>query len=351
MTEGETHLGDDNAESEPKPATGSKTATKPDTPAWLEIVKAVTLPLVTLVLGFLFNTSLNSRQDRENNIRLYTEMMGHREDADSALRKDMFQSILATFLRTDEKRNPLTPKEQLDQDVLNLELLAYNFHEALDLAPLFKHVRRRIPDELAGAPAELRSRLEKVAQEVIQKQVIALSYAGMVQDGDSDLQKLDTLQAYISFGSNTVSDPKAKPGDAPEVSRLCLSMDSTDGGRHYRQFKLEVTGYDPRAREVQVRLYASRVLDAVDCHQWSLDLVANRDIDTSFSVGLFDFPLIDNTHLSDDERCAVAVKELTAHSLKIDLVYFPGSRAGLKDKPYYDEVVHHLLGDSRKNEH
>ena len=60
MTEGETHLGDDNAESEPKPATGSKTATKPDTPAWLEIVKAVTLPLVTLVLGFLFNTSLNS---------------------------------------------------------------------------------------------------------------------------------------------------------------------------------------------------------------------------------------------------------------------------------------------------
>ena len=40
--------------------------------------------------------------------------------------------------------------------LLNLELLAYNFHESLDLAPLFKHVRARLRDQQEGRDAELR---------------------------------------------------------------------------------------------------------------------------------------------------------------------------------------------------
>ena len=50
----------------------------------------------------------------------------------------------------------LKTDEQLKQDVLNLELLAYNFHESLDLAPLFKHVRARLRDQQEGRDAELR---------------------------------------------------------------------------------------------------------------------------------------------------------------------------------------------------
>jgi hypothetical protein len=45
------------------------------TARWLDVLKAVAIPLVTLILGFVFNASLNSRQMRESNIRLYTEMM------------------------------------------------------------------------------------------------------------------------------------------------------------------------------------------------------------------------------------------------------------------------------------
>lgn len=130
MTADEAPKGKATVEPEAKPVTRDKNEPKP----WLEILKAVALPLVTLLLGFVFNGSLNARQDRESNIRLYTDMMGRREEADSALRKDMFQSILATFLRTDLKQKPLAPREQTNQDVLNLELLAYNFHESLDLA-------------------------------------------------------------------------------------------------------------------------------------------------------------------------------------------------------------------------
>ena len=68
---------------------------------WIELVKVLALPLVTLVLGYWFNASLNERQQIDNNIRLYAEMMGRREEADSNLRKDMFNSILTTFMAKD----------------------------------------------------------------------------------------------------------------------------------------------------------------------------------------------------------------------------------------------------------
>src|SRR5262245_13191198 len=104
------------------------------TPAWIELAKVLALPLVTLILGYWFNSSLNERQQIDNNVRLYAEMMGRREEADSNLRKDMFNSILTTFMAKDPSLK-ITADEQIRQQILSLELLAYNFHESLDIAP------------------------------------------------------------------------------------------------------------------------------------------------------------------------------------------------------------------------
>lgn len=342
MPEDDTNSGEARTEAGPEP----EEEKKPKNVGWLDLTKALAIPLVTLFLGFLFNSSLNTRQTRENNIRLYTEMMGRREEADSALRKDMFNSILATFRSKDPK---LKPEDQLDQDVLNLELLAYNFHESLDLGPLFKHVRRRIPDRQSGPFADMRERLEKVAQEVIGRQLTALSDSGMIEKGDVSLEKVNDLQAYIAFGSRTVPDPKVNPGEG--VSRVCLFMNSSDEKPHYRQFKLEIVQYDPLTREAQVRLYVSKVLSATECQRPDLDEVANREIDTTFWVGLFDFPMIDNTHLTRSERVAVSITQITPYSASVSLAYFPGSRASLKDKPYYDDVLHDLVRDQKSSEH
>src|SRR5688572_1975775 len=99
---------------------------------WLELTKVLALPLVTLVLGYWFNSSLNDRQQIDSNQRLYAEMMGRREEADSNLRKDMFNSILTTFMSRDPALR-LTSEELIRQQILSLELLAYNFHESLDI--------------------------------------------------------------------------------------------------------------------------------------------------------------------------------------------------------------------------
>src|SRR5262245_3267981 len=314
---------------------------------WIELAKVLALPLVTLVLGYWFNSSLNERQQVESNIRLYAEMMGRREEADSNLRKDMFNSILNTFMARDPASR-LSSEEVIRRQILSLELLAYNFHESLDIGPLFKDVERRIALEERDTNAELRGRLESVALQVIEHQLTALSDVGMVERGDALPEKIKDFQAHIMFGAHTIPDPNVKPGEGP--SRLCLSEEATDRSRHYRQFKLELINYIPERRGVQVHLYVSQPLTEVECKQNNLDLEGRREVDTNFYVGLFDFPMIDNTRLSGGDRCAVSLTALNPGVMSLALAYFPASRASLKDKPYYDEVIRDLVREpeSRK---
>ena len=102
------------------------------------------------VLGFWTSSYLREREHRDaelrermqttdTNARLYSELISQREESESALRKDMFTSIINSFLGA----GPQT----LDQKLLNLELLVYNFHESLNLKPLFLHIERQVEAE------------------------------------------------------------------------------------------------------------------------------------------------------------------------------------------------------------
>jgi len=308
----------------------------------IELAKVVTLPLVTLVLGYWFNASLNDRQQMDTNTRLYIEMQGRREEADSNLRKDMFNSILQTFMTRDPALR-ITSEEVIRQQTLSLELLAANFHESLDIAPLFKDVDRRIALEQRSTNTELRQRLESVARQVIERQLTTMSDVGSVERGDAMASKLKAESAaYLMFGARAVQNPAVNPGEG--TSRLCLTMRSDDGATHHRQFTLDVTGLDENQREVAVRLVITKPITDEQCHQAMLDLVANGEVDTNFSVGLFDFPMIDNTRLSNNQRAAVSLVALTKDVLSLKVAYFPSSRASLKDKPYYEEMTRQLVG-------
>ncbi|HKW00819.1 MAG TPA: hypothetical protein VJN96_13420 [Vicinamibacterales bacterium] len=309
----------------------------------VELVKALALPLVTLLLGYWFNASLNERQQIDTNTRLYIEMQGRREEADSNLRKDMFNSILQTFV-TRDPASRASSEEVIRQQTLSLELLAANFHESLDIAPLFKDVERHIALEERSTNTELRQRLESVALQVIERQLTTMADVGSVERGDAMTSTLKTPDsaAYLMFGARTVPNPAITPGQG--TSRLCLTMQADDGSTHYRQFTLELTGLDERHREVVVRLVVTKPVTREQCHQPALDLVAAGEVDTNFSVGLFDFPMIDNTRLSNNQRAAVSLIALTPDVLSLKVAYFPSSRASLKDKPYYEEMTRQLVG-------
>src|SRR5215813_667417 len=124
------------------PSAQSSSPPKDRSDLWVEIGKVVGMPLAALILGFIFNYTLSKAQARDNDMRLYTEMMGRREQADSDLRKDMFKAVLDKFMSNDSAN--MKPLEKLDQQILELELLAYNFHESLDIGPLFKRIHKQV---------------------------------------------------------------------------------------------------------------------------------------------------------------------------------------------------------------
>ncbi len=286
----------------------------------LQPVGGLLTALAVAVLGFWTSSYLRQRESREaalrermqtsdTNARLYSELTSRREEADSALRKDMFTSIINSFLR----EGPATP----EQKMLNLELLVYNFHESLDLKPLFQHIQR----EVRGNPlhAEYRKRLNQLAETVIQKQMLVIADGGQTFDATIDTRAL----GFPSAGEGAA---------APSVAKD-LSVEGIQ-----RNVKLEVVAADPELEELQLRMTVRTA-------------EANR-IDTSsteFWVGHFDFPMIDNTRLPHDQRLAVVLNNFDAKRGVADVTasLFPGKYAGMREKPYYDEVLTKLLAANR----
>jgi len=271
--------------------------------------------LTVAIIGFIGSSYLKDRELAENasrermqayetNVRIYTELMSRREESESALRKDMFVSIIQSFLRPGAST--------LDESVLNLELLSYNFHESLNLKPLFVFLQKKIRDSNDPQKRAYLDRLHMVATEISRKQMLVLEGAGQKTDRIIDL---DNLQQ--------------NPGGFP-LEAATLTLDGIT-----RQFSLFVLAADREAREINVRLEIKTTRDTLG------------ELDTSaveFRVGYFDFPMIDNTRLTHDQRAAVVLNAFEDGSADVTLAYFPGSYASLKEKPYYQEVVQKLMG-------
>jgi hypothetical protein len=319
--------------------------TRPGASGWIEISKVVAMPLVTLIVGYLLNASLNVSQTRDSNLRLYADMMGRREEADSALRKDMFQSILTSFVQ--QGPGQVSPESQ----VLNLELLAYNFHESLDLGPLFRHVQRQLLGQGPAGKAppnatDLQWRLERVAEEVKERQLAAISDSGSVERGELDVT-MGGSEAWF-LGKSTIS---LTPGQQRGGATMCLSLRPSDPAAaaqsdvRARQFRLEFLSYSTERREVELSLSVSKPLARQACDRLQEPAAerANTETSVQFWVGPFGFPMIDNTRLTGGERCSVSVLRIVDNAITLAIAYFPASRASLKDKPYYDEVLNNLL--------
>lgn len=269
-------------------------------------VASILTPLAIASLGYFGNQFLQNRQESEATVRLYTEIMSKREESESALRADMFKSIIGSFLDT--------TTHSLDTKLLNLELLAYNFQDSINLKPLFLDLEKQIDDE---NNKEHLARLEMLAKEITQKQLHVLEQVGHKFDRSIDLESL------------------AKQQEGPGVS---LDEATLKLGDSERRFRITVPAVDVEHKRVRINLY--------------IDTPKSSDFPSQFQdfwLGFFDFPVIDNTRLSNDERCAIVLTDFNPEEsiAEITVVYFPGSYASLKEKPYYEEVIQRLKLNSR----
>lgn len=283
--------------SEPEQPVAKKPSPHKDPWRFLQIL---VIPATTLIIG----QYASSWQEKESARRTYADMMNQRESAESALRKDMFQSTILPFL---EKKT-----DDMDASVLRLELLAVNFHDSLNMSPLFKDAYRTLSTRRGPESEALMKRLTFSAQEVVRREVDAIREASTVRIDTVDLDKLKQGPVAL-FGDQALSLPGS--------------------GAPPRTFRLEILSHDKQRKEVLGRLTV-----------WDAATPPVMELQTKpFHIGPFDFPLIDNTRLAGGDRVAFAFDDAGEDVTQIMLIYFPGSRASMKDKQYYEDMSAELL--------
>jgi hypothetical protein len=197
-----------------------------------------------------------------------------------------------------------------------MELLAQNFHEALNLVPLFQHIQREIDRSKLprDEQREYENRLGDLAREVTRKQMIVLEAGG--RRFDWTVVFSDTLIAGTS---------------SQQLEEVELELDGIK-----RRFRVTIASANIDRRELGIGLeVATAPQPGV-----SVDAATRNAVD--FPLGFFSTPMIDNTRLPSDQRVAVVLSDMNDYGATLSLVYFPGSRASLREKPYYEEILRKL---------
>ena len=287
------------------------------------------------------------REESDRKARLYSELMSRREESESTLRSQMFSKIIDSFIEPGKVR--------ADERVLNLELLVHNFHESLNLAPLFLHLEREIRTSKGLSPGErqnLSRRLRGLALEVSRKQLQALSAHGAGQrfeftfelkgNGGEGAGRILSV-APIGVPSGDADGRKVKNGDPLHIGQATLNLEEIE-----RKVQLFVEDVSPGTEQVRVRIEIDDTL------------LAQRKPPV-FWLSYFDFPMINNTRLSSGHRLAVILEDFdTAPSsskgqtvtgaASISVITFPEAYASLKDRPFFQDILEDLQGQNAGEE-
>ncbi|WP_347273269.1 hypothetical protein [Candidatus Kuenenia sp.] len=241
-------------------------------------------------------------------IQVYSGIMRKQEEAENKLREYLFNSSIKIFSEADTFK--------LNEQMLNFELIANNFHESFNLKPFFEYMKEKMSvSSLSDSMhKEYLTRLYQTAQIIIEKQMLILEGAGDKFSRIVDIERLEQ-----SHGS------------------LQLEEDSLIVEGIERNYKTSVIKVNIESKEILLRLEVRTIKENA------------TEVDkktTEFWVSLFDFPMIHNVTLSYDQRCAIVLNEFTESCADITLATFPGSLAS-RGKPYYQETIQNLLATGK----
>lgn len=282
---------------------------------WL--LTTLLIPLTLAYLNKQYQDAQTARQDNEARLRLYTELLSKREEADTTLRKGVFDRVLETYSK--EAKNP-------NEKIVALELLTLNFNESLDLSPLFWQIFREIQQTGQKANSSFwMEQLERISNQVKARQIELLETFGDKEDGNFNTDALGTgtnksfeMEKSINRNFSFVDPDATDPNNQKQT-------------RHFTVFPLE---FDQKGRRVFVSVEHGKP--------------NGKTVTNSFWLDEYDFPLTNFARISNTERFALVIRRYKPPDVGLTLIYFPSSRSGIKDKPYIDEVISGLRRERKK---
>ncbi len=337
------------------------------------IITAITIVL----LGYFTSSFLEKQKEKENDVRLYTQLMSEREKAEQSLRTTMFKEIFdrvltrpadgnATAGIVDDDHHLRQELRVIKTHVVGIDMISRNFHEFLDMKPLFLHVMWEIIVQRGNIKKQMGEddyRKEclsvgeswteaKPCQELMWQQRQLVGIARRVINKQFAILAENGNPLPIEIPLHTVCDDKnlrtLKDSDECKNSGFAIEKDlELAFGECTRKatFKIAIHRTYTQWNMVRVDIETS-VKNEGKCSD-AFQPVA--PIKKTFWVGSFDFPMVDHTYISAHEKYAVIMDKIdrSKRLAKIQLVYFPASDAGLQEKAYYQQkLLERLINQS-----
>lgn len=354
----------------------------------LRSIGSVSTAIVVALITVFGSTFLSKQNELSSRKHIYTQLLSEQQKSENSIRQGMFEMILKSFLDGKENNNGEDANEEdnkhgecaedkIRRQLTLLEMITRNFHETMDLKPLFSHlllsiirmpginygdldtltvcqekgIRRllkKYPSKEDITPEILKDHLRKkkkkylkklkdVAKRITRKQLESLSAV------EQRIRlKIDLTQTCKDIRpSCDLTDSKCFKGGLKHNVELRLHDNKDPSKRSSREFIIYLNRSYSDWDQVFVEVHTKKKPDEIEADQNGEDHFISK-----FWLSYFDFPLIDNTFISPKERFAVILDDMDEDMAEISLLYFPASYAGFKEKSYYqNRIINTLLSE------
>lgn len=314
---------------------------------WVDILTKLATPLVVGLsiagIGIYGEYALNAIAERGEHAQLITELQVKREQAETDLRKDVFQQTVNALLKTPEKEGSI---QEISKRMLHLELLAVNFGDTLSLSPLFNEFKRDLDEASTSSVKEvnrdlsiesLKKRLIGLAKRVASTQVssliqhgshlkISIPLPGLTPVYDYEYKwPIDEIIYELNVESNNDKDPVAIMSEAPYKGTINIA-------NQLRRIELLITNINNTKKSATVNMAIWTVNDKGE----PFLPPPNPEVSREFHLDFFNFPMVDNTRLAENQRFSLLMEGFVINdfSSSIDLIAiaFPAEYASMRDR-------------------
>lgn len=295
--------------------------------------------------------------EQSHRAQVYMQIMSEREKADTAIRQEMFKTLLVNYLgRFEDNNNVNEGEESFRKRIMFLDLLNLNFQEYLNAKPLFEDIYSRLEKankEINEKQREdLKKKLIRVANNVASRQSAMLTYSGHkrtfeLQMGEKGgpvcirLYSVENLTELTNkFEKRSLQDQKT--GGCTEVP--VQNAKPVDKG--FPAVEVELV----EVNETSVRVKVTPHQESFD-KNGTLNFV-RADQSISFDVSYFDLPYMDNTRLFNGSRFALILSNIYSNhgepkGATFNAIIFKEDFTSLRDRPFFEEMLKKLNKEGR----
>jgi len=321
--------------------------------SFAKIVAAVGVTIGSVWIPYVIGRT----SEQSDRAKVYMQVMSEREKADTAIRQEMFKTLLTNYLgRFEDKKDATESEESFRKRIMFLNLLTLNFQEYLNARPLFEDVYQRLEkaeerDRKDGKAykiwGELQKDLFRVARNAASGQAAMLTRSGLSRTFNLTKGKAVCIRLYSVENLVELTDKFEKQPLLDRKTESCSDASVQDSRRMDKGFPaidVELEEVNESGVRVKVTPYQESFRNGTLNFVQSLKPI-------KFEVSFFDLPYMDNTRLFDGSRFALLLsyvdkKEETA---EINAIIFKGEFMSLRDRPFFEEMLQKLNQEGKSN--